>query len=987
MAHSTRSSGLRTTRFRLAGRGLLAALALSTLFAAGGARAQGSVARVGKSEIPAREYEEMSRQLEAANRQQLGRELTAEERPGFQRHVLEQLIRQRLLRAEAARLGIQVTDAQAEAFLREDPFFQTDGRFDPAKWAELSTNPDAYRRALRDARDLLAGRRLLDQVRRQNVPPDSELRRLFDSWNGRALTNTVLLEKEWFEGGVTIAPDHLRAYYDSLVRELPERTVVELDLFLVPPGTGKSETERWEAAHARADSARRAIERGDSFEKAAEVFGGVRPGGPWRTGDTGGLFYEDEPLGAEALRVDEGKVLPRPLRVAGGWAVVRARDRLEAPAPGLADVAPRLIQEYRESWLEARSRADLDSLRRAHPDSFRTGCATWHLALVDTAKVKVKNPSEKDLKRWFEANAALFSRLDPEGHGVVTPPFEEVEPAVRATYLDAQRQVRSKEVADRIGAAWAKGKRDKKAEAEANVRYGMRTTYHAPPADLSPELAQAAFGAPLGEAVTAQANRGTAVFVIVERDTACALPDEEALRMASDLLLSQWTARKEAAARALYDADPGRFLSQPTYAYTYVSADVRPWEITDFEPGAIEAYYEANKNDFGNPETARVRHLLVATPPGADTLEARRKAESILERARAGAPFDSLVLQYSDEPLTRDRGGDSGPIERNTAPPALRPLENLAFSVRPGEVGGPARTPYGYHLVEGMEYTPAAYQELVAVRATIGGRIAQERATQKTRQDVEDASRRFRSRDELVRWAKTRDYKVLSLTWKPGTKASGAGFLEPVQQGFVRLNGPGMVPGAHLLGVEYVCAYLDSVIPPGPASWEEAREQALAEVEGELEIRAALEAAALTRAELDSGVEWRQASAPWGGGVQGMEYGAGFSIEGIGPLAELDTLLFGSPAAALEPGRSAVVPTVDGAYVVQLVARRVPTDAEFLAARETVRNEVAERSLYGYFEGLKKRYPVRILRPDLDTPLPPPPPLSAGGAGAPAGSP
>lgn len=990
MAHSTRSRGLRTTHalaWPLAGLGLAGlALAGLGLAAPGAALAQGSVARVGKSEIPAREYEEMSRQLEAAHRAQYGRPLTEEERPGFERYVLEQLIRQRLLRAEAARLGIRATDEQAEAFLRQDPYFQTDGRFDAAKWAALQSNPEAYRRALRDARDLLSGRRLLEQVRRQSTPPDDQLRRLFDAWNGRALLNTVLVEKEWFEGGVEIAANHLRAFYDSLVRELPERAEVELELFLVPTPAGRAETARWEAAEARADSARRAVERGARFESVAAAFGGVRAAGAWKTGDSGGLFYEDEQLGEEALTRKTGSLLPRPLRVPGGWAVVRVRERRDVPAPPLDRVALRLIEEYRGSWLAARSRADLDSLRHAHPDSFRTTCATWHLAIADTAKVRVKNPSRKDLERWFEENPTLFARLDPEGRGVVTPAFEEVEPAVRATYLDAQRSQRSLEVATKIGAAWAQGKRDKKAEEEAVVRYAMHTTAAAPAQDLAPELAEMAFRAPVGEPGSASSNRGTAVFYVAVRDTACALPADPALAVAQRLLATAWTARKERAARALYDAEPGRFLSQPKYAYTYVVADVRAYEITDFEPGAIEAYYEAHKNEFGNPERVRVRHLLIATPPGADTLEARQKAERILALARAGAPFDSLVLEYSEEPLTRERGGDSGVLERNTSPPALRPLEDLAFSVRPGELGGPVRTPYGYHLVEGLEYWPAGHVDLISLRATIGGRLAQERAEAMTRQEVADAAARLRTREELVRWAESRDYQVRSLVWAPGTKPIGPAFVPEVRQELERRDGPGMLPGAHRLGVDFVCVHLDSVLPPGPASWEEAREQALTEVEGDLELRASLDAAVGTRSELEAGAEWSEAAAPWGGGIQRMEYSAGFEIEGIGPLAALDTLCFGSPGVALAPGGSAVVPTSDGAYLIQLSTRRLPTEAEFLVAREALRSEATERELYAYFEKLKQRYPVRILRSDLDHPLPPPP-LSAGGAARPAGTP
>src|SRR3970282_359279 len=121
-----------------------------------------------------------------------------------------------------------------------------------------------------------------------------------------------------------------------------------------------------------------------------------------------------------------------------------------------------------------------------------------------------------------------------------------------------------------------------------------------------------------------------------------------------------------------------------------------------------------------------------------------------------------------------------------------------------------------------------------------------------------------------------------------------------------------------------------SIQPPQPASWEEAREQALAEVESELELRAANQAAALTLAELRSDRSWSDATAPWGLGLQNMEYGVGYVVEGVGQIAEMDSLFFGGPETRLTPGEAALLPTPQGGYITQLSARRLPTYRGFL---------------------------------------------------------
>src|SRR5262245_9358720 len=72
--------------------------------------------------------------------------------PLVRRQVLENLIRQRLLVLEARRRGLTVTDAEAEAEVRRDPYFQEGGMFNEAKYlAVKASSPDAYAKALASA--------------------------------------------------------------------------------------------------------------------------------------------------------------------------------------------------------------------------------------------------------------------------------------------------------------------------------------------------------------------------------------------------------------------------------------------------------------------------------------------------------------------------------------------------------------------------------------------------------------------------------------------------------------------------------------------------------------------------------------------------------------------------------------------------------------------------------------------------------------------
>ncbi len=106
----------------------------------------------------------------------------------------------------------------------------------------------------------------------------------------------------------------------------------------------------------------------------------------------------------------------------------------------------------------------------------------------------------------------------------------------------------------------------------------------------------------------------------------------------------------------------------------------------------------------------RVRHILIAVagdraPAGKGLPEeqARRKAEQILQELRSGADFAALANRYSDDPSNKvpkgaGKGGDLGWYKRGGGfDPAF---EDAAFALKPGEVSGLVRTPFGFHIIK-----------------------------------------------------------------------------------------------------------------------------------------------------------------------------------------------------------------------------------------------------------------------------------------------
>jgi peptidyl-prolyl cis-trans isomerase C len=83
----------------------------------------------------------------------------------------------------------------------------------------------------------------------------------------------------------------------------------------------------------------------------------------------------------------------------------------------------------------------------------------------------------------------------------------------------------------------------------------------------------------------------------------------------------------------------------------------------------------------------RASHILV---------KSEQKAKEILEKLNNGTDFAELAKKYSICPSSK-KGGDLGYFTKGKM---VRPFENLAFSLKKGEIGGPIKTEFGYHIIK-----------------------------------------------------------------------------------------------------------------------------------------------------------------------------------------------------------------------------------------------------------------------------------------------
>ena len=122
-------------------------------------------------------------------------------------------------------------------------------------------------------------------------------------------------------------------------------------------------------------------------------------------------------------------------------------------------------------------------------------------------------------------------------------------------------------------------------------------------------------------------------------------------------------------------------------------------------------YYDDNPARFEEPEKVRASHiLLMTTDPKTNTelTEAQKTAkhkemEGLLKRARAGEDFAKLAKEYSEDPGSKDKGGEYT-FPRGQMVPEF---EAAAFSLGTNQVSDIITTRFGYHIIKLSEKIPA----------------------------------------------------------------------------------------------------------------------------------------------------------------------------------------------------------------------------------------------------------------------------------------
>jgi peptidyl-prolyl cis-trans isomerase C len=147
------------------------------------------------------------------------------------------------------------------------------------------------------------------------------------------------------------------------------------------------------------------------------------------------------------------------------------------------------------------------------------------------------------------------------------------------------------------------------------------------------------------------------------------------------------------------------------------AGDGDPPPTADLEKMAFHEY-NIRQADFSKPDEVRVRHILIRN----ETKDAKQKAEAILQRLKSGEDFVALAREVSEDPGSKEKGGDLGFFTRGRM---VKPFEEAAFALKqPGELSPLVETKFGWHILKLEVFSPAGVRPFESIKDDLVREVA-----------------------------------------------------------------------------------------------------------------------------------------------------------------------------------------------------------------------------------------------------------------------
>jgi peptidyl-prolyl cis-trans isomerase D len=386
---------------------------------------------------------------------------------------------------------------------------------------------------------------------------------------------------------------------------------------------------------------------------------------------------------------------------------------------------------------------------------------------------------------------------------------------------------------------------------------------------------------------------------------------------------------------------------------------------------AMKDYYDSHAKEFAQQEQVHARHILAKVDDQHPDAAAQKKIADAKARLAKGEDFAKVARELSDDPGSKDKGGDLGLFGRNAM---VKEFEEAAFQAEPHKLVGPVHSSFGYHLIEVLEKRPGGQQPFEQVKQQIGTRMALERSQDLAAAKAKEIADRLdrdkpKGPEALEALAKADPTLTYARTGKFGQNdpVPGIGRLPEFNKAAFELA-KGSVSKPIQVGRGWLVLYLSDVQAPKTPALAEVDPKVRLAVTTQKQQQMTLDRLTQAKDEIAKGKTLDQAASELGLQVkESQEFGGNGFIPGLGFSPQV-----AQAALALPTGQiGGPFPAGQGAVLFQVADHKGADPKELTTKKDQIRDQLAnerfERVLSSVIEKRKRDLGVNFNRQFLDS--------------------
>jgi len=403
--------------------------------------------------------------------------------------------------------------------------------------------------------------------------------------------------------------------------------------------------------------------------------------------------------------------------------------------------------------------------------------------------------------------------------------------------------------------------------------------------------------------------------------------------------------------KVFYAAHKETFRVPETVQVKYIVFDPKAFESkVEVTAEEIKEYYESDLDKYSEPKRLKARHILFKLDAKAvpETVEATQaKAAAVLGRLQKGESFEKLAKEYSEDKASAEKGGELGFFKKGDM---IKPFEETAFALKPGELSAVIRTPYGFHIIRVDEIKEARTTSMEEARNGIAQELRADKARSVCQTEAKRAYNRLFKDKQLDVYAASNGLNVKTTDYFPyGMAPDGLDAKELFSKEAFALA-PGEIAPSFAVDQRHVLIKLEgkkeAVIP----ALEDIREKAAAEIKKEKKALKAKEKADQILAALVGGQGlWKDLADKYDLKAEQAAFKRmGDSIPGIGRAKAIKTAAFEQTMS--DQLLKTVFETEKGSVIVLVKGRQLPDDAAFGKERDQIFEMLVQQKGMELFE-------------------------------------